>query len=244
MAVTKRVRYEVLRRDNNTCRYCGGRVPDVVLTVDHVVPTALGGSDDPSNLVAACKDCNAGKSSSSPDASAVAQVNDDAVRWAAAMQAAAERYRLSRKQADALHTYVYDEWESYSKSYRRGRAELPDDFENTVDSWVRAGAPVELIEEAIAVAMRNKLVDTWNVWRYACGVVWTRLAQMQEEAKADVAPAEPAEQSEYGRGVADGMDTAYAVPSMNYGNLMFRTLARVVDGYGSWNHRAVIDGAL
>src|SRR5690242_10107126 len=71
MAVSKRTRYEVLTRDNHTCRYCGGVAPDVVLTVDHVVPTALGGSDKPDNLVAACKDCNAGKASTSPSASTV-----------------------------------------------------------------------------------------------------------------------------------------------------------------------------
>lgn len=58
MTVSKRIRFEVLRRDNYTCRYCGGSAPDVKLTVDHVMPVALG---DPTNLVTACKDCNAGK---------------------------------------------------------------------------------------------------------------------------------------------------------------------------------------
>ena len=57
MPVSKRLRYEILRRDNHACRYCGGTAPDVVITVDHVVPVALGGSDDAGNLVAACKDC-------------------------------------------------------------------------------------------------------------------------------------------------------------------------------------------
>lgn len=35
MPVSKRLRYEVLRRDSHTCRYCGGAAPDVKLTVDH-----------------------------------------------------------------------------------------------------------------------------------------------------------------------------------------------------------------
>lgn len=81
MAVSKRLRYEVLRRDNHACRYCGRSAPDVALTVDHVVPVALGGSDDPGNLVTACRDCNSGKSASSPDAPIVANVADDALRW-------------------------------------------------------------------------------------------------------------------------------------------------------------------
>ena len=57
--------------DNHSCRYCGQCAPDVRLTVDHVVPKALGGTDAPSNLVAACIDCNVGKASSSPDAALV-----------------------------------------------------------------------------------------------------------------------------------------------------------------------------
>lgn len=36
MAVSKRLRYEILRRDNHTCRYCGGAAPDVVLTEDAI----------------------------------------------------------------------------------------------------------------------------------------------------------------------------------------------------------------
>ncbi len=37
------------------------KAPDVEITVDHVVPVALGGSDEPSNLAAACDACNGGK---------------------------------------------------------------------------------------------------------------------------------------------------------------------------------------
>src|SRR5690349_2887498 len=91
MAVSKRTRYEVLRRDNHACCYCGQMAPDVKLTVDHVVPVSLGGSDKPDNLVAACKDCNAGKASTSPTEELVAQVGEDDIRWAAAIQRAAEK---------------------------------------------------------------------------------------------------------------------------------------------------------
>ncbi|MCX5365877.1 HNH endonuclease [Streptomyces sp. NBC_00124] len=64
MAVSKRLRYEILRRDRYTCRYCGASAPDAPMRVDHVTPVALGGTDHPSNLVAACEPCNSGKTSS------------------------------------------------------------------------------------------------------------------------------------------------------------------------------------
>lgn len=40
MAVSKRTRFEVLRRDDFTCRYC--RSKDSELHVDHVTPVSLG----------------------------------------------------------------------------------------------------------------------------------------------------------------------------------------------------------
>jgi hypothetical protein len=56
------VRFDVFRRDNFTCVYCGASSPDVVLECDHKVPVAKGGKDDQENLVTACFDCNRGKS--------------------------------------------------------------------------------------------------------------------------------------------------------------------------------------
>lgn len=48
MALTKRTRFEVLRRDGHRCRYCGDTAEaGATLTVDHVVPVALGGTDEP-----------------------------------------------------------------------------------------------------------------------------------------------------------------------------------------------------
>lgn len=64
---TNRVRHPSTRlalfaRDGFRCVYCGASVEDgAVLTVDHVVPDALGGTNVPSNLVTACLKCNSTK---------------------------------------------------------------------------------------------------------------------------------------------------------------------------------------
>lgn len=62
MAVSKRTRFEIFKRDGFRCVYCGATPNTTVLHVDHVEPKAKGGSDDPSNLVTACQSCNGGKS--------------------------------------------------------------------------------------------------------------------------------------------------------------------------------------
>lgn len=62
MALSVRIRFEVFKRDEFTCQYCGKKSPDVVLEVDHIVPVAGGGSDDQINLLTSCWGCNRGKS--------------------------------------------------------------------------------------------------------------------------------------------------------------------------------------
>jgi hypothetical protein len=61
-AISKRVRFEVFKRDSFTCQYCGCKAPEVILWIDHIVPVAKGGKNDILNLVTACEPCNAGKS--------------------------------------------------------------------------------------------------------------------------------------------------------------------------------------
>lgn len=54
------MRQEVARRANHCCSYCHSQeqVAGMLFTVDHIIPQALGGSDDLDNLCLACWDCN------------------------------------------------------------------------------------------------------------------------------------------------------------------------------------------
>jgi len=178
MAISKRTRYEVLRRDNNTCRYC--HATDTPLTIDHVIPVALGGTDDPSNLVAACKDCNAGKSSSSPDAPLVDQVSEDALRWAAAIKQAAAEVDAADEAGAVYCDPIAEAWDADNRLYRFSRARIPDDWIDTVERWRKAGLPSHMVVDAIGTAMRNRQV--YDVWRYTAGICWRRIEELQLRA--------------------------------------------------------------
>ncbi len=60
--LSKRVRFEIFKRDSFTCRYCGAQAPTVVLEIDHIEPVAKGGSNHALNLITSCSGCNRGKS--------------------------------------------------------------------------------------------------------------------------------------------------------------------------------------
>jgi 5-methylcytosine-specific restriction endonuclease McrA len=66
--IRRNTRLRIYARDLNTCVYCGSRgleLPEGTdvfrLTLDHVVPRTLGGSNRPDNLVTCCLSCNSSR---------------------------------------------------------------------------------------------------------------------------------------------------------------------------------------
>jgi hypothetical protein len=59
--ISKRLRFEVFKRDSFKCQYCGASAPEVCLHIDHMKAVIDGGSSDITNLITACAGCNLGK---------------------------------------------------------------------------------------------------------------------------------------------------------------------------------------
>lgn len=59
----KKIRSRILDRDGRMCFWCGCDAD----TVDHIIPVAKGGTDDPDNLVACCRRCNFSKRDKLPE---------------------------------------------------------------------------------------------------------------------------------------------------------------------------------
>lgn len=171
MAVSKRLRFEIFRRDNHACRYCGRTAPEVKLTIDHVVPETLGGTDDPGNLVTACNDCNGGKSSVPPSAPMVADVAADVVRWARAMQQAADEIGAQEQSLEDVCEAVYAAWTPRW---------IPSDYRGSIYNFVKAGLSVSDLLDLVRTAHSARNVD--DRWAYFCGCCWKRIKKRQERA--------------------------------------------------------------
>lgn len=238
-AISRRLRYEILRRDNHTCRYC--HAADGPLTIDHVIPVALGGTDDPSNLVAACKDCNAGKTSSTPDAALVVQASEDALRWSAAMQVAAGKIRDDFQAEWDYAEALDDEWSNWTYGYSNHPIPRPSDWRNSANAWRLAGLPVDLMVDAARRALGNKKVDPSSTWKYFCGIAWKRVTQIQEAAKASLVETESEDDDDCpGHPDCDCEALAYQQAQLDdiqrlnlrYSHLQFQALMAVVDAEG------------
>lgn len=208
MAVTKRARYEVFRRDGHRCTYCGTSAEDGAnLTIDHVTPVSLGGTDDPANLVTACRDCNAGKSSVPVDAPLVAAAAGAERKWKGAIAQAAQdapvslatplpaprrgpRKTLPRRvigEEDDRERRIQDD---FSAEWRRWKTSdgrtlpLPASWRGNIVGLVRSGLPLDEMLKFVEVAMnaRTKGGDD-SKWRYFCGCCWRRIEQLQDRAE-------------------------------------------------------------
>ncbi|MFI8301522.1 HNH endonuclease [Streptomyces nigra] len=185
MAVSKRLRFEILRRDNHTCRYCGASAPSVPLRVDHVTPVTLGGTDTPDNLVTSCEPCNSGKSSVPPDAALVADVDATALRWATAMKQAAAEMETRDAGRDEYHQTFRDAWNSwhYEHAGEHHTYELAPEWQSTLDRFRAAGLPASAWPAIVDAAMTSTGVKVSNLFRYACGIAWRQVTELQQRAR-------------------------------------------------------------
>jgi 5-methylcytosine-specific restriction endonuclease McrA len=59
-------RINIYARDDNTCQYCGKKLPRTALNLDHVLPRCQGGRTTWENVVCCCVPCNLHKGARTP----------------------------------------------------------------------------------------------------------------------------------------------------------------------------------
>lgn len=129
--ISKKLRFEVFKRDKFTCQYCGRKPPSVSLEADHYVPVSQGGPTVFMNLITSCFDCNRGKRDNLIDVPQIQvilldekQIDTDRFN----IQRAIESYRLNRDNENRgikhcenvfknLNGYTFGYWEN--KKFRR-----------------------------------------------------------------------------------------------------------------------------
>ena len=171
MAVSKRLRFEVFKRDGFKCAYCGQTPPAVVLEVDHIEAKSNGGKDDINNLITACFDCNRGKTNI-PLSSIPPQVSENIE----ALKEREEQIKEYRKYIKKIEGRIKGDVSKIAQLYEdqyEGWA-FSDSFKLSVKRFIES-LPINEVEEAMLSAIGRFPSDKDKVIKYFCGICWNKI---------------------------------------------------------------------
>lgn len=177
--LSKSLRFEIFKRDGYRCVYCGITALNAVLHVDHVEPVARGGTNDPSNLVTSCRDCNLGKSAVPLEERKLraAFVNEEEREHGEQLRAflAVQREIAgAKREAEEL---VLERWQDLLGDW-------PDSLPRQLPRALR-DVGLDPVLEAVEVVARNpSLRRPLDQVRYFCGVIRRRREERATEKRS------------------------------------------------------------
>lgn len=175
------LRFEVFKRDNFTCRYCGKKSPEAILEVDHIHPESKGGLTELENLVTACFECNRGKGaqllSSVPIES---DIHEKAIEIAERERQIEElNYWRAKQRAreDKDIRCLYKYWDDNAYYYRNPSFE-PESVRRFLQSFC-----YEDILALLAQALSRGDLSEPRQWKYFCGICWNKIKEGKGNAE-------------------------------------------------------------
>lgn len=168
--LSKKVRFEIFKRDEFTCQYCGAHPPAVVLVLDHIIPFADGGACDADNLVTACEACNQGKGARS-----LASVPESLADRASAVAEREEQLRgfheIMEARRQRIEDDVWDVADIFTDRFLKDgmRRDWLQSIRNFNDKLGKYSV-MEAMEIAVSVKRHEGVC-----FRYFCGICWNRL---------------------------------------------------------------------
>lgn len=162
--VGKRLRFEIFKRDGFTCQYCGQHPPSVVLEPDHIKPASKGGTNDSSNLVTACFDCNRGKSDI-----LLSSIPESLRLHAQRIKEAEEQLRGYQEIIQSKVDRLEGETWKVVEILECGRFDSRD-F-NSIKRFIEK-LGFHAVKEAMENAVNHANVSRYGIFKYFCGTCW------------------------------------------------------------------------
>lgn len=174
-SLSKKTRFDVFKRDNFACQYCGSTPPSVVLEVDHITPVADGGDNSIDNLVCSCFDCNRGKGARSLDA--VPET----------LKEKADRIKESEAQIAAYREAIFAKQDRITEDAWEVVAVFDDEADSfdkrkftSIQMFLRRLPLGEVIEAAELAVERKGANALHTQFKYFCGVCWNKIKRQEE----------------------------------------------------------------
>lgn len=171
--ISKKLRFEVFKRDDFTCAYCGATPPKVILQVDHIHPVAQGGSNDIDNLITSCQPCNIGKGANS--LSSIPQsLSDKAALVAEQEQQIREYQEIIRERQIRIEDESYQIAEILREDWNPSKADFL-----SIKNFVTKLGYFE-VEEAALISSSKFPHNLTRSFKYFCGICINKLKEIQQ----------------------------------------------------------------
>lgn len=142
--ISKKIRFEVFKRDKFTCQYCGKSAPDVVLEIDHIHPVSKDGKNDIMNLITSCFDCNRGKGARTLDDDTVVKKQRDQLKE---LQERKEQLEMMLEWRNGLRNIQEDYVEAVAESFMEYTGySLKDAGKDKVRKWLKEFTLDEILD--------------------------------------------------------------------------------------------------
>ena len=169
--ISTKTRFEIFKRDNFTCQYCGKCVPSVILEVDHIIPVSKGGENSKDNLITACFECNRGKAGNE-----LSQITDTLEAKVAKILEKELQYKAYKKMLDKIEKRLQNEIAQLDEIYSSyfPKYELYDRFKNgSLRTFIN-----QLGVNEVSISLHkaiSKVYDSDRCIKYFCGICWNKI---------------------------------------------------------------------
>lgn len=172
--ISKKIRFNVFKRDRFTCQYCGNKPPNIVLEIDHVIPVSKNGDNSELNLLTSCFDCNRGKSNRSLKDIPESIENNLKREVEASNQLKELNKFLTKKKRESdkiikeLLIYWFDNFNDSNKLLQN----LSKKRSHSINIFLKRIPKIKIKEGMDLAISQCEENSEYNLWKYFCGIIW------------------------------------------------------------------------
>lgn len=172
--VSTRARFEVFKRDNFTCQYCGATPPAVVLHIDHITPVSKGGDNSKNNLVTSCDACNLGKSNI--PLNSISKSMEETAKEIKEKEVQIKAFRKAVKAQEQREED--DAWQVVRALYGESRDSINRQYLTSIKTFLKKLPLHQVIRAADKAWVKGGQTVRF---KYFCGICWNMIKQGGEQ---------------------------------------------------------------
>ena len=170
-SISKKLRFEVLKRDSFTCQYCSAKPPKVPLEIDHINPVCKGGKNNIDNLITACFDCNRGKSGNE-----LTSIPKTILEKSEGKKLALQQYKEYQKILKEERIQMESDIDAVEFIYLNVfEYVFTEKFKISVKQFIKILGVEEVIDSMEKAC--NRMYHEDKALRYFCGICWNKIKE-------------------------------------------------------------------